>query len=226
MSRTAKFFLIVIAPILAILLALLGVETLRTNPLGWFLLLVGAAYPAGVVIVYWIRKESFWESSLGGATTQEERGDRSYWLIIAGMLAVFYLPPIEYLYFAARLPRTGWISSGGVGLVILGTALFAWARRTLRVNYSGHVSVKSEQTLVQSGPYRIIRHPAYAGYLLMGLGISVGYSSLTGLAAILVLLLPGMIYRMKVEEKLLTDHFGEIYRQYIHTTKRLVPGIW
>ena len=52
MSQIAKFFLLVVAPILAMLLALLGVETIPANPLGWFLLLVGVVYIAGVVIVY------------------------------------------------------------------------------------------------------------------------------------------------------------------------------
>jgi len=225
-SRIARFFLLVIAPVLAILLAVLGVETIHTNPLGWFLLLVGVAYTAGVVIVYQIRKERFWDSSVSGATTQEEHGDRSYWLITAGMLAAFYLPPIEYLYFDATLPRPQWVAFSGLGLVILGAGLFIWARRSLRSNYSGHVSVKSGQTLVQSGPYRVIRHPAYAGYLLMALGISLGYSSLAGLAATLALLLPGLIYRMNVEEKLLTEHFGDAYRQYSLNTRRLIPGVW
>ena len=68
MSRIAIFFLLVIAPLLAMLLALLGVETVFTNPLGGFLLLVGLAYLVGIVIVYWIRKERFWESSMNGAT--------------------------------------------------------------------------------------------------------------------------------------------------------------
>jgi protein-S-isoprenylcysteine O-methyltransferase Ste14 len=220
------FFLLVIAPALAILLALLGVVTLRTNPLGWFLLLVGVAYAAGVVIVYGIRRERFWESPLGGATTQEERSDRSYWLITAGMLATFYLPPVEYFYFEAVLPRTGWMKAIGAGLIILGTALFVWARRALQANYSGHVSVKSEQTLIQSGPYRFIRHPAYAGYLLMALGISLGYSSLAGLCAIPLLLVPGLVYRIRVEEKLLAAHFGEQFHQYSSRTARLIPGIW
>jgi len=212
--------------VLAIYLAVLGVETIHTNPMGWFLLLVGVAYTAGVVIVYQIRKERFWDSSAGGATTQEERGDRSYWLITAGMLAAFYLPPIEYLYFGVILPRTHWLAFSGLGLFILGVGLFIWARRSLRSNYSGHISVKSGQTLVQSGPYRVIRHPAYAGYLLMALGISLGYSSLGGLAAVLLLLLPGLVYRMNVEERLLTQHFAEAYLKYVRTTRRLIPGIW
>jgi len=226
MSRAAVFFLLVITPILAMLLALLGVKTLPTNPLGWFLLLVGVVYAAGLVIVSIIRKDRFWESSSGGATTHEERGDRSLWFITLGMVAAFYLSPLEYIYLPASLPRNAGMSFGGVGVVALGIALFVWARCALGKVYSGHVSVKTGQALVQNGPYRFIRHPAYAGYLLMALGIGLGYSSLAGLAAILALLLPGLIYRMGVEEKLLTGHFGETYRQYIHKTKRLIPGIW
>ena len=226
MSQVAKFFLLVVAPILAVLLALLGVETLPANPLGWFLLLVGVVYTAGMVIVYAIRKERFWESSLAGAPTHEERGDRSLWFITLGMVAAFYLSPVEYLYLPASLPRNAWLAFSGLGLVALGIVLFVWARRALGKSYSGHVSVKTGQALVQSGPYRLIRHPAYAGYLLMALGLSLGYASLAGLASILVLLLPGLVYRMSVEEKLLTGHFGEAYRQYMHRTKRLIPGIW
>ncbi len=226
MSRIAIFFLLVIAPLLAMLLALLGVETVFSNPLGGFLLLVGLAYLIGIVIVYWIRKERFWESSRNGVPIRQERGDRSFWLITAGMLAVFYLSPVEYLYFTAILPRTHFVAAGGMGLVLLGVVLFIWARKTLRDNYSGHISVKDSQTLVQSGPYRFIRHPAYTGYFLMALGISLGYASLAGLVAVLLLLIPGMVYRISVEETILAQHFGDAYSQYRHTTKRLIPGIW
>ncbi len=226
MSKRAKFFLVVVAPILAVQLALLGFKTLSANPLGWFLMLVGVGYTAGVVIEYAIRKGRFWESALKGATTHEEHGDRSIWFITLGMIAAFYLSPLEYIYLPATLGRTTGMAFCGLGLVILGITLFVWARRTLGNNYSGHVSVKNGQALVQNGPYRFIRHPAYAGYFLMALGISLGYSSLTGLASVLVLLLPGLIYRIKVEERLLSEHFGEAYYQYTCRVKRLIPGIW
>ena len=226
MSRIAIFFLLVVAPILAMLLALLGVKSIPTNPLGWFLLLVGVAYTAGVVFVYFIRKERFWESAFGGATAHEERGDHSLWFITLGMGAAFYISPVEYLYLSTILPRNAWMPFSGVGLVILGIALFIWARRALRENYSGHVSVKTGQALVQNGPYRFIRHPAYAGQLLMALGVALGYASLIGLLAIPALLLPGLVYRIRVEEKLLAEHFGTQYTQYMRRTKRLFPGLW
>jgi len=150
----------------------------------------------------------------------------SFWLITLAMMAVFYLSPLEYIYFAAWTPRTVWMKTCGVGVVVTGSALFVWGRRTLGANYSGHVSVEQGQELVQSGPYRFIRHPAYAGYLLMALGISLGYSSLAGLISVLALLLPSLVYRMNVEEKLLSENFGEVYRRYASMVKRIIPGVW
>jgi protein-S-isoprenylcysteine O-methyltransferase Ste14 len=204
----------------------LGVESIPTNPLGWFLLLVSVAYIAGVVIMVVIRKERFWESSSAGIRTHEEHGDLSFWFISLGLMATFFLSPLVYLFHSAILSRNTWISFTGVGLVTAGAVLLIWARRSLKRNYSGHISVTSGQTLVQSGPYRIIRHPAYAGYLLMALGISLGYSSLAGLASLMVILLPGLVYRINIEEKLLIQRFGDAYRQYMRRTRRMLPGIW
>jgi protein-S-isoprenylcysteine O-methyltransferase Ste14 len=226
MSRVAIVFLMIVTPALAICLALLGLETLRTNLLGWFLFLTGILYATGIVIVAYIRRISFWESQRNSDFAQEEFGDRSFWLITLGMMAVFYLSPLEYIYIAASLPRTVWMEVFGMVLVVLGSALFVWARRTLGVNYSGHVSVKQGQELMQTGPYQIVRHPAYGGYLLMAFGIAIGYSSIAGLIAILGFLLPSLFYRMNVEEKYLFAYFGEAYHRYAGRTKRLIPGIW
>jgi protein-S-isoprenylcysteine O-methyltransferase Ste14 len=225
MSRALKFFLVMIVPALAIMLGLLGVATLCSNQLGWFLTLVGAVFTVGIFIDFYIHKKYFWAPRLVGVTAQEERGDRSFWFVTLGMISTFYLPPIEYLYFAL-LPHTNYMVVCGLGLIICGSALFVWARRTLGAAYSGHLSVVTGQELVQSGPYRIIRHPAYAGYLLMALGLSLGYSSLAGLFSILLLLVPGLVYRIHLEEKFLAAHFGEQFQRYAFRTVRLVPGLW
>ena len=226
MSRAAIFFLVVFALGFAFVIGLLGWVTLKTNLLGWFLLLVGVAYLVGVVVVYWFRKERFWGPRAGGTMLKEESDDRSFWLIVIGMIAAFFLPPIEYLVAPALLPRVGWMQASGLTLIVLGSALFIWARRTLGKFYSGHVSVVEGQPLVQSGPYHFIRHPAYAGYFLMALGIAIGYSSLLGLAAVILLLLPVLIYRLRLEDKLLAGHFGNEFKKYAAGTKCLIPGVW
>jgi protein-S-isoprenylcysteine O-methyltransferase Ste14 len=226
MSRPATIFLLIAAPGLAILLVFLGIETLCTNTLGWFLILTGIVYTVGIAIDAYVRKEEFWGSKQSGNNLQEERGDRSFWPIALGIMAAFFLSPMEYLYFATFQPRTVWMESIGWGLVLLGSILFVWARRTLGRHYSGHVSVKKEQELVQSGPYRIIRHPAYAGYLFMAFGLAVGYSSLLGFVSVLLILLPAAVYRIRVEDRLLAERFGTQFEEYVRKKKRLLPGIW
>jgi len=226
MSRPATIFLLILAPGLAVLLVFLGIETLHTNPLGWFLILTATVYTVGIVIDGFVRKEEFWGAKQSGVYLQEEQGDLSFWPIALGILVVFFLSPLEYLYFATFQPRTIWAEAIGIGLVLLGSSLFVWARRTLSRHYSGHVSVKKEQELVQSGPYRIIRHPAYAGYLLMAFGLVFGYSSLSGFVSTLLILLPATVYRIRVEDRLLAEHFGTQFDKYARKKKRLLPGIW
>ncbi len=226
MSRIVVYFLLILAPALALVLALLGFDTLEKNILGWVLLITGISYAAGVIIYYWFLKKPFWLPQKGGSVSLEERGDRSFWLILPGMLAIFFLPPLEYLYLPALLPRTIWMQIIGMALLVMGLALRIWARTAIQGQYSGHVQIAQKQELIRGGPYRCIRHPAYAGYFLMALGICLGYSSVLGLAAIPILMLPGFAFRMDVEDKLLLQSFGDEFRAYAGSTKRIIPGIW
>jgi protein-S-isoprenylcysteine O-methyltransferase Ste14 len=226
MSRAAVFFLVTITLGLTVLLAWLGVLTLTSNLLGWFLLISGSIYFFGIIIVYWVRGIQFWRPRAKGDMLKEEHGDWSFWIITIGMIAAFYLPPFEYLFAPAVLPRTVWMQIAGLVIILIGAILFVWARRVLGHFYSGHVSVIEGQPLVQHGPYRIIRHPAYMGYLLISLGISLGFSSLGGFAAVIFILLPSVVYRLRVEDRLLAEYFGEAFKVYAKKAKRLIPGIW
>jgi protein-S-isoprenylcysteine O-methyltransferase Ste14 len=226
MSQLAAFFLFVPASTLAICLALLGLETLRTNLHGWFLLFLGVAYPAGAVIHYFIRRVPFWKSAHSGEVVLEEKGDRSFWVILPSFLIAFFAPPLEWFYLPAVLPRMFWIQIAGAILILGAIGMRVWARAHIRGLYSGHVEVQTGHRLVKEGPYRLVRHPGYTGFVLMALGLAIGYSSLIGLAAIPVLLLPGLAYRMQVEERLLKEQFGEEYQRYSSNTKKLIPGIW
>lgn len=226
MKNLTIFLFLVFSLILAMLLALLGIETLAFNLVGWFLLLLGVVYIAWVGVVYFFQKERFWESIIERANSYEQHTNHAFWFIPLGMMAVFYLSPLEYLYLKPTLPRAVWISAVGFGLVITGLALFIWARRTIRIAASAQDTLEKQLIFVQDGPYHVIRNPAYAGYLLMAMGVSLGYSSLAGIAATLLLLLPSLIFQMKVEEESLVKQFGESYSQYLQRTKRLIPGIW
>ena len=219
MTRPISFFLIVIAPVMAISLAYLGLETSHSNPSGWFLVFMGMAYAIGGPVYAWREKDK-------PPAQREERGDRSFWLVQPGFIIAIFGAPLEYLYLPEILPREGWIGTIGLLLVLLSVALHSSARRTIRGQFSGHLQIQPEHRLVQSGPYRYIRHPAYLGYLLMAGGIGIGYSSLISCGAVILLLLPGLVFRIRVEERLLMEAFGDEYRKYAQKTKRLIPRIW
>jgi protein-S-isoprenylcysteine O-methyltransferase Ste14 len=226
MSKPAFLFLMVAAPALAICLSLLGWETVRENILGWVLLAAGVGYPAGAAIYYFIRREPFWQHTRA-QVVREEKGDRSFWIILPGFILAFFAPPIEWLYLQPILPRSLCLQIAGLVLVLGGMIMRLWTRSHIRGLYSGHVEVSSDAHLIKTGPYHVIRHPGYLGFVLITLGIAIGYSSIIALAGILVFLLPGLAYRIQVEESLLRAQFGEEYNRYIKETgKRLIPGVW
>lgn len=219
MTGPARFFLVVVAPLLAGLLIYLGWRSAPTNWLGWFIGLFGLAFLTGGVI--------YLPRLIKTQTPRRvEQNDLSFWLILPGFLVVFYGAPLEYLYLPQIIPHTRGFQIAGLALLAAAIALRVWARRALGSLYSGKVHIQTGHRLVQSGPYRCVRHPGYTGFLLMLLGLAVGYSSLIGLAAIPLLFLPAIAYRIRVEERLLSAEFDDEFTAYSQHTCRLIPFIW
>jgi protein-S-isoprenylcysteine O-methyltransferase Ste14 len=218
-NRGIRIFFLVVGNALALLLALLALETTPTNFLGWFLFAIGIAYGAGGVIYLW-RNQDIEDSA------QNEASNRSFWWILPGFVAVFFGPPLEFLHLPVSLPRGIGMELTGLLIILLGLMMRAWTRLSIGGMYTGYVKIQVHHVLVTDGPYHIVRHPGYAGFVLMALGLAIGYSSWIGLAAIPLLLLPGLAYRMRVEERLLIKRFGEEYREYASKTRALIPGIW
>jgi protein-S-isoprenylcysteine O-methyltransferase Ste14 len=219
MNRVIRIFLLVIGNALALLLALLALETTPTNFLGWFLFAIGIAYGAGGVVYLWRNRSD--EDAI-----RSETGNRSFWWILPGFLVIFFAPPLEFLYLPSFLPHGIGVELAGLIIILMGLSLRIWTRLTIGRMYSGYLRVKVGHILVTSGPYRFVRHPGYTGFVVMGLGLAIGYSSLIGLIAIPLLLLPGLAYRMKVEERLLSEQFRDDYWAYASRSKKLIPGIW
>jgi protein-S-isoprenylcysteine O-methyltransferase Ste14 len=114
----------------------------------------------------------------------------------------------------------------GLLLMAAGLALRLWAIVTLGRFFTVDVRVHPGQTVVDRGPYRWVRHPAYTGLVafLIGLGLA-----LTNWASLLVLvLLPtvGLVLRIRSEERALLAGLGEDYRRFAESRRRLFPGIW
>jgi protein-S-isoprenylcysteine O-methyltransferase len=130
--------------------------------------------------------------------------------------------------FLARLPLRPLPRSAqslGLGLEVAGLGLRTWSMRTLDESYTRRLRVANAQVVIERGPYRHIRHPHYAGSLLIWLGFSLSSGSVAAVAAICALLVPTYRRRMLNEEELLAAELVG-YEGYVGRTKRLVPVVW
>ena len=92
--------------------------------------------------------------------------------------------------------------------------------------FTVNVAIAADHQLIDTGPYRWLRHPAYTGALLAFLGLGLCSQNWASLALIVIGTTAAFSYRMHVEELALTGAFGERYRQYMQRTWRLVPGLY
>jgi protein-S-isoprenylcysteine O-methyltransferase Ste14 len=114
----------------------------------------------------------------------------------------------------------------GVILMWLGLATRVWAIAALRGAFRTTVEVDPDQAVVSTGPYRRIRHPAYAGLLLVLAGFGLAIGNWLSLAVCLALPLPALVRRIHVEEAELERVLGDAYRSYEADTTRLIPWLW
>jgi protein-S-isoprenylcysteine O-methyltransferase Ste14 len=114
---------------------------------------------------------------------------------------------------------------GGLLVMAFGIALRFAAVIALGRFFTVVVMTGSDQHVVETGPYRWIRHPSYTGTLLTITGVLLATTNWLGLVGILPAL-AGLIYRMHVEEQALSDQMGDAYRSYMGRTKRLVPFVY
>jgi protein-S-isoprenylcysteine O-methyltransferase len=114
----------------------------------------------------------------------------------------------------------------GLAAMVAGFAIRLAAMRTLARQFTHRVAIVPQHQLVRHGLYRWLRHPAYTGQLVVMLGLGVAEGSATTVAVALLPALAVMIFRIRLEERVLALHFGEQYRAYARATWRLLPGIW
>jgi len=160
----------------------------------------------------------------GDATQQPWwRGKRGEWyvaiqlvLIAAVFLAPQTLPGLPS--WPASLERVGMFA--GAALIVAGTGLFLAAVFTLGPNLTPLPRPKPNSTLVQTGPYRLVRHPIYTGDLLLLIGLELALNSWLVVGAIA--LCPVVMWKAMKEEKMLLRKLTG-YVEYHQRTKRFIP---
>lgn len=168
----------------------------------------------------------WWRSSRDPSARRQDRGSL---YVVIGSIVVGAGVGFS-LAIAGRGAAIPWfrpqVTIAGIVLMVLGVALRWWAILILGRSFTLDVAVRPRQQVIQSGPYRLIRHPAYSGTLLTLLGVGLGLANWASVVALIVGGLIGLLYRVLVEERALMEALGQPYVDYMRHTKRLIPFLY
>lgn len=143
-------------------------------------------------------------------------------IVLAVNLAYFMPSLVPSLSFGQR----GLYIDAGAAVFAAGLALRWYAILYLGRFFTVNVAISRDHRLIDTGPYRLIRHPSYTGALMAFLGLGLCIGNWASLAAMLIPTLLVFSWRIRVEEQALSGALGEPYLTYMQRTKRLVPAIY
>jgi protein-S-isoprenylcysteine O-methyltransferase Ste14 len=140
--------------------------------------------------------------------------------LAAGLLIAIHFPSLR---FGANTWATFALA---IAIAWLGIGLRVWAVWSLGRFFQREVMIQAGHVVWRGGPYRWLRHPAYAGSLLMYFGFGLAFGSWVSAFVVAGILGFALSRRIRVEEAELSRALGEPYRAYARETARLVPGVW
>ncbi len=154
-----------------------------------------------------------------------QRGERVVWWVVLIVLLILYGFSNARLYLALDLwPGSLQAAEAGLLLELLGLGLAIWARLRLGAFWSRYAVVRQGHRVVDTGPYRLVRHPIYSGILLAMVGTFI----MAGAVVWLLILAGYTIFVVKKalnEERLLTRELGDEYVRYRSRTSMLIPWL-
>lgn len=166
-------------------------------------------------------------------TRQADRGSlRMLFVIIFGSVVLAWLTArgfpqarFESLFELdpTAMKRMYW---AGLGLFAAGVGLRWYSVAYLGRLFTYDVAIAADHRVIDSGPYRLIRHPAYTGSLLTFVGLGVCGGNLLSLSMLVTPIALAFLHRIAIEEAALTSALGSRYSDYASRTKRLVPFIY
>src|SRR3989344_1698465 len=172
-----------------------------------------------LLLVYWAVK------SFGNKKDKQKLGfwRHNSWpfFIIMAILWTFFKP---IGINQALIAQTQFAQIIGMAVCVCGVIFGIWARKTLSTNWSAQVVIKENHELITTGPYAIVRHPIYTGFIttLLGTIIAINISVLIIIAEASVVLY--LWWKLKNEEKIILEQFPREYPEYKNKVRSaLIP---
>ena len=193
-------------------------------PFLWSDPLIGLLFWAAVA--FWILAEALLgvRSRPPAGATLRDRGSR-FVIVLSVGIGIAVAANLAYAVPQAAIggPRV-LVKLAGIALIVGGELFRLYAIRSLGRYFTFVVALQPGQQVVDRGPYRLIRHPSYTGALVTVFGLCLAMANWLSLLGI-VPVIPGYLYRIRVEEEALVAGLGDEYRAYQRRTKRIIPYI-
>ncbi len=186
---------------------------------GTFLLILAVAFPLSEIALAILKRAK------PGAANVEDRGSlRILWCTIS---AAVFLAVVCQFFAIGRLPISPFVCQVGAIVCLLCGLAIRWASiLTLGRLFTVDVAIQREHRLVESGPYKYVRHPSYTGMLLAFAGLGLYFANWLSLAALMIPISLAVANRIAKEESALHAALGSRYADYCCRTRRLIPGLF
>ena len=155
----------------------------------------------------------------------DARAQVSVWFVWLAWLILFNRNLRPGVLGERFFPVSPAINAIGMALTIVGLGFAVWARFAIGRNWGAMITVQEDHKLIQQGPYAIVRHPIYSGFMLATLGTALILGEFGGLISVVLIVL-AWGYKAHMEESFMIEQFGTEYEDYRHRVKGLIPGIW
>jgi protein-S-isoprenylcysteine O-methyltransferase Ste14 len=178
-----------------------------------------------VVVVVWV----FFEVRQSVKTRPEARlvpGGSRRPIAYAYVFGVLAAVAIEHDFRGLRIHPTALSTWGGLSIMSVGVVLRVWCFYTLGHYFTFTVQTSLDQPVIDTGPYRMLRHPSYAALLLIFIGWGFVYDNWGSLVVLTAAVAAGLVVRIRVEERALSKDLGGKYQEFAATRKRLIPFVW
>ena len=178
-----------------------------------------------VTLILWLSSELYLIYRDRNITRQQDRGSRRYIgiAVITGM-AFSFVVGFNPVFQIQIDPDT--IMGISIGIMWAGIIIRFLAIRTLGRHFRTLIHIRDDHTIVKTGLYHYIRHPAYLGSIISAVGVTVAFQNFFIPIIVVGVLIPAVFLRISYEEAALCDHLGPAYEEYMKETWRLIPFIY
>ncbi len=145
-----------------------------------------------------------------------------FWITIPVSITIGFFAA-KYQAWSILNVQIAWF---GLSLFITGLVIRWLSILQLKKEFTVDVSITKNHKLKTDGMYKNVRHPSYSGLLLTVFGLSIAMNSIISLLVLTIPVFFAVLYRIKAEELILTNEFGEVYKSYTEQTHKLIPKIF